>query len=343
MNCLFSTRRTYACLLVVLAATANLALTAADTLTFTNPVAASGADPWVVQTNGAYYFCQSRGGRGVWVGKTARLEDLGRCDWAHVWSPPRGTNYSRELWAPELHYLRGAWYIYLAADDGDNANHRMFALKGTTQNPQDPFQFAGQLKLPDNRWAIDGTMIGITNQLYFVWSGWEGDRNVAQNLYIAAMKDPLTPVGPRVCISRPDHPWEQHGDPLVNEGPEALWHGSKLFLIYSASGSWGDDYCLGQLTWNGGDPLQPASWSKKPIPVFSRTPDVLGPGHCSFVKSPDGTQDWIVYHAAKYSGAGWNRNVRIQRFTWNPDGSPNFGTPVSPGLPLPIPSGPTRP
>ena len=85
--------------------------------------------------------------------------------------------------------------------------------------------------------------------------------------------------------------------------------------------------------------MRAESWSKKPQAVFSRTTEVFGPGHCSFVKSPDGSEDWIIYHAAKYSGAGWNRNVRAQKFTWNKDGSPNFGVPISTGIPLPLPSG----
>jgi GH43 family beta-xylosidase len=85
--------------------------------------------------------------------------------------------------------------------------------------------------------------------------------------------------------------------------------------------------------------MRAESWIKKPGPVFSRPADVFGPGHCSFVKSPDGREDWIIYHAAKYSGAGWKRNVRAQQFTWNADGSPEFGTPVSTGIPLPTPSG----
>lgn len=84
--------------------------------------------------------------------------------------------------------------------------------------------------------------------------------------------------------------------------------------------------------------LDPKSWVKKSEPVFSRTKDVFGPGHCSFVKSRDGTEDWIIYHSAKTSGAGWNRQVSIQKFGWNIDGSPDFGRPVSPGVPLPVPA-----
>ena len=216
----------------------------------------------------------------------------------------------------------------------------MFVLEGSSQNPQAPFVFRGKLSAPTDRWAIDGTVLQMPgDKLYFLWSGWDGTENVAQNLYIAPMSDPLTISGERVCISRPEHDWEKRGQPLINEGPQVLWHGDKLFVIYSASGSWGDDYCLGQLAWSGGDVLDSKSWVKKPTAVFSRAEKVFGPGHCSFVKSRDGSEDWIVFHTAKYSGAGWKRQVQTQRFTWNPDGSPKFGEPVPVGVPLLVPGG----
>lgn len=312
--------------------------------TFTNPIVTRGADPWVIQWHGHYYFCQSREGRGVWVNKAARLEEIGKGAWKQVWSPPSGQPYSREIWAPELHYLLGKWYIYVAADDGRNQNHRMYVLEGASQDPQGRFEFKGQLALKPDRWAIDGTVLELRDgRLYFIWSGWEGTENVAQNLYCAPMKDPLTIAGERVCISKPEHNWEKRGSskdlPTINEGPQVLWNGDKLFLIYSASGSWSDDYCLGQLTWTGGDVMSASSWVKKPVPVFARTKDVFGPGHCSFAKSPDEREDWIVYHAARRPGSGWDRDVRIQPFTWASDGSPRFGEPLAPGVPLTMPSG----
>jgi GH43 family beta-xylosidase len=304
---------------------------------FTNPICV-GADPWVFRHHGHYYFCQSRGG-GIMVARSDRLEEIGRGRWVRVWTPPAGLP-ARELWAPELHRLRGKWYIYVAADDGENRNHRMIVLEGTTPDPQSPFVSKGRLAATTDRWAIDGTVLEMPgDRLYFVWSGWEGTRNVAQNLYIARMSDPWTIAGERVCISRPEFDWEKHGEPLINEGPEVLRHGQRLFLIYSASGSWGDDYCLGRLDWTGGDPLRPESWVKHPRPVFARTPDVFGPGHCSFTTSPDGREDWIVYHAARRKGSGWDRNVRIQPFRWNRDGTPDFGRPISPRVSLPVPSG----
>ncbi|HUA36931.1 MAG TPA: glycoside hydrolase family 43 protein [Candidatus Sulfopaludibacter sp.] len=311
---------------------------AADT--FTNPIAPSGADPWMIRHGDDYFLVQSRGGHEICVGRAANPVDIGKSRWVTVWKPPSSGPYARQIWAPELHYLQGKWYVYFAADDGNNVHHRIYVLEGTSQNPQNPFVFRGELKLPDDRWAIDGSLFTLSNRLYFIWSGWSGTSNVDQRIYIAELADPLTPIGKSACISVPQYAWEKRdGPPWVNEGPEALRHGGRLFIIYSASGSWADNYCLGQLAFTGGNPLRLESWIKKPEPVFCRTRDVYGPGHCCFVKSPDGTEDWIIYHAAKYSGAGWNRNLRAQKFTWRADGSPDFGTPVSAGVPLPRPAG----
>jgi len=307
--------------------------------TFANPIAASGADPWMIRQGDDYFLVQARRGH-VAVSRAASPVEIGKSTFKTVWTPPMDKPYSQEVWAPELHYLQNKWYIYVAADDGNNDHHRMYVLEGTTQNPEDPFVFRGELKLPDDRWAIDGSAFTFSNRLFFIWSGWAGDKNVDQRIYIAEMSDPLTIKGGRTCIALPEADWEKRdGPPWVNEGPEALQHDGRLFIIYSAAASWADNYCLGQLTFTGDDPMRAESWVKKPAPVFSRTKDVYGPGHCCFVKSPDGTEDWIIYHVAKFSGAGWNRNLRAQKFTWSTNGEPAFGMPVSTGVALPVPSG----
>jgi GH43 family beta-xylosidase len=268
---------------------------------------------------------------------------MGTAPFVPVWKPPASGPYSRNIWAPELHHLRGRWYIYFAADDGRNENHRMFVLEGDAVDPQRPFSLKGKVASADDHWAIDGTVLQMpTNELYFIWSGWEGTNNVAQNLYIAPLANPWTISGPRVRISHPERDWEAHGTPRVNEGPEVLWHGTNLFVIYSASGSWTDHYCLGQLRFGGGSVMEPSSWVKHPSPVFSQNEVAWGPGHASFVKSPDGLEDWIVYHAAQWRGSGWKRDIRVQPFGWNPDSTPNFGQPISPGTPLPMPAGTER-
>lgn len=160
------------------------------------------------------------------------------------------------------------------------------------------------------------------------WSGWEGDENVAQNIYVAHMSDPCTIDSERVCISVPEYAWEKHGRPDVNEGPTVLQHGGKTFLVYSASGSWTDYYCLGMLTLVGDDPMDPDHWEKESRPDFQMDEGVCyGPGHSSFSTAIDGSV-WMIYHGNLVSGSGWNgRSVRISPVTFDENGTPDFGKP----------------
>jgi GH43 family beta-xylosidase len=115
-------------------------------------------------------------------------------------------------------------------------------------------------------------------------------------------------------------------------------------LTYSASGCWTDYYELGLLrAKSDANLLDPKVWTKSKTPVLTESPEAhaYGTGHNGFFKSPDGTQDWIIYHANNESGQGCgdHRNPRAQPITWNADGTPNFGRPVAIGVPIPAPSG----
>ena len=315
--------------------------------TLVNPIVAAysddgSADPSIVWRDGYYHYCRSLPGGAIGIAKARRLQDIGRVPIVTVWTPPPGTAYSRQVWAPELQYLRGRWVVYFAASDGDNANHRMYALEGPADNAQGAYAFKGKVAAPTDRWAIDGLAIEHAGALYFVWSGWRGaDDGFPQVLYIAPMRDPWTISGERREIAAPDRAWEAVGAPLL-EGPAVLHRDGRIHMTYSASGSWTDDYKLGLLTFSGGDILDPKAWVKQPGPVFVKRPEAgaYGPGHNTFVKSPDGTQDWIVYHSIDVSGGGWRqRSVRAQHFGWTGDGLPDFGRPVPVGVALPEPSG----
>src|SRR5688500_5970473 len=155
---------------------------------FTNPLY-HGADPCVVRHGGAYYACQTGPGNCIEIWKSPTLTARG--ERRVVWTAPdRGWNRA-QVWAPELHRIDGRWFIYYAASSGHNAAHRMGVLAATTDDPQGPFEDAGQLYTGDhldtsaqNRWAIDGTVLTLRDRLYFAWSGWEDHRDV-QHLYLA--------------------------------------------------------------------------------------------------------------------------------------------------------------
>jgi len=320
---------------------------------FHNPVKQSGADPWNTYVNGYYYYTNTTASN-ITIWKTKNLADLANAEKKIVWTPPAGTAYSRNLWAPEIHYIQGKWYVYFAADDGDNHNHRLYVLENASPDPlQGSWTFKGKISTADDHWAIDGSVFETDGQLYMIWSGWQGTGNGEQDIYIAKMDTPWSLEGERVLISAPQYPWEKHGDLNndpeishldVNEGPQILIHANDIFLVYSASACWTDTYALGLLRAKKGDNLlDPSSWKKDPDPVFKQSPTngVYGTGHNSFFKSPDGREDWILYHANSNpgDGCGGKRAARMQPFTWNPDGSPNFGEPVSESTALPLPSG----
>lgn len=80
---------------------------------YSNPLLTSGADPYAIYHDGVYYYTQSMYDHlSIW--KTKDITDLRHARSKTVWLPDDLTN-SRDLWAPELHYLDGKWYLYYAA------------------------------------------------------------------------------------------------------------------------------------------------------------------------------------------------------------------------------------
>lgn len=304
--------------------------------TFRNPILpAPSSDPWIIRHDGVYYHCESRRQNSIWIRRTRNLTEL-QADEGHlVWTAPATGGNSNSVWAPELHRIDGRWFIYFAADNGLNKNHRLWILESATNDPTGPYLCRGSLET--GGWAIDPTLFTHSGALYLLWSGWPGRENGWQNLYIARMDSPLKVATPRSLIAQPEEPWERV-DMAICEAPQILQREGRTFLIYSASGSWTCDYCLGLLELTGTDPLNARAWTKHGR-VFHKTDRVWGIGHCSFVRSPDDAEDWIVYHAKSKRKEGWNdRDVRAQRFTWTLDGRPNFGAPVPAGVPMNIPS-----
>ncbi len=342
-----------ACVLIL----ANVTLLIADD-TFTNPLLSSGPDPWVIYHQGDFYYVKSGSTSSIVLLRTPDITDLRNAFSQTVWKAPSGTDHSKEVWAPEIHRIDDKWYIYFAADDGDNKNHRMFVLENTAD---DPFQgeFVMKAKIQTDagdNWAIDGSVFEHNDELYFLWSGWEQpkDRVETANIYIAHMSNPWTIDSDRVRLSTPEHDWERHwriagvGAPenpvYVNEGPQFLKHGDKLHIVYSASGCWTPNYALGLLTADvSSDVLDSTAWIKSKAPIFEQSAEngVYGPGHNSFFKSPDGTQDWILYHANDNpnDGCGKKRSPRAQPIAWTEDNMPVLGVPVATATGLQKPSG----
>ena len=298
-----------------------------------------GADPFVLKTEGGYLYTKTTGSD-ICLGMTDSILKLGACSEKVVFRPDGGL---KDLWAPEIWSLDGRWYIYFAAVVPGEEMHHMYVLENSSEDPMQGEWTCLPLAGMDDKFAIDGTVFELNEKRYFLWSGWEGDTNIRQDLYLAEMVSPIQVKEEKICLSVPEYPWETVGNPLVNEGPEILIKGNTVNLVYSASGSWTDDYCLGLLTMHADDdPKIPGNWIKHEMPILEKSGDVYGPGHNCFTVSPDGTQDLIVYHAARWKGAGWTRNVRFGYVAFEDSGSIARMQPVSGEDRLPVPSGSGR-
>ena len=316
--------------------------------TFTNPLLNSAPDPFVFKQDTNYYYLHTLGNR-IQIWKTSKMSRLKDVTPMTVFTPPANGGNSRDIWAPELFFLNGKWYIYYTGSDGNDRTHRMWVLENESDDPtQGTWVDKGQLMTrPTDLWSIDGTILQQDTTLYMIWSGRPfaaGPTDLTQNLYISKMSNAFTLTGPTVLISSPQNEWERRGFP-VNEGPEILHNpAGRVQLIYSGSYCGDDRYSLGLITLKeGGDPMIPANWTKSANPVFTglASANAYGAGHNGFFKSRDGKEDWIIYHANSSAGEGCDdsRNVRMQKFTWTADGLPSFGEPVATGRAIAIPSG----
>ncbi len=328
------------CIVMAMLFSASIANAEDASRTFVNPVYA-GQDPYImVGPDGAYYQAASiRGDRGIRVYRSEKLTDRG----IHrdVYHAPDEGPYRDQLWAPEIHYLDGKWYIYTCADDGDNANHRVIVLKADTDDPLGSYHQAAVLKTPG--WAIDATVAKFANgKRYCIWSAWpkEVTPDSTQHLFISEMESPTKLIGPIVDLSTKMYPWETAGRPAgLNEGAQVLRRNGKTMIIYAASGSWTPDYCFGLMTLEGDNAMDADAWKKHPKPWFSRANNVYGPGHGCLVASPDGKEDWLAFHSSIDPKGSWNRCISLKKVTWNDEGLPVAGEPVAWGEPLAVPSG----
>lgn len=271
-------------------------------------------DPFIFKKDGLYFHVFSQDGMSISISSSPTIEGLNNAEAKVVYTPLDNEKHSKELWAPELHIIDDKCYIYVACDDGNNYNHRMFVLENGSNNPMDEYKMHGKITDSTKRWAIDGNVVNFNNQLYFFWSGWEGTRNVRQSIYVAKMSDPYAISSERVMISTPTYDWEKigctsedvEGKPYINEGPFAFVYKDELYVAYSASGSWGTGYCIAFLKLLGDNPLDNKKWYKYQDPVLSSNNIVKGAGHPSIIIDND--KLIIFFH-------GWEKEC--DKIQWN--------------------------
>lgn len=333
---------------------------------YTNPIIYHRADPFIYRhTDGTYYFTASHTDmehnldgkyqyRNVTIRKAASLEDLAdgcgkyeeRVIYAREALPG---DCSPHIWAPEIHYIDGAWYVYVTTTVDEN---NLWAIRPHVLQCVDADPMTGEWKnlgtvktttddsIAFTDFSLDHTVLQHKGELYMFWAEKHPDLS---DIYAAKMTNPWTIDSSRVTkVVEPKFNWEVHGFPVC-EGPGFLVRNGKIFMTYSASGT-DSLYCNGLLTASeDADLLDPASWTKSPFPVFqsSKATGQFGPGHNSFTVDEEG-HDILVYHARQeehylFVEEGYEplydagRNTSLMRIYWNSDGTPNFSVPAPSG------------
>lgn len=314
---------------------------------FLNPVLSKeqGPDPFVYKHTDGYYYgmhtVMDANGytHKVVLYKNKTLSDLySNGEKKYVFETPKDGKWNGgDVWAPEIYNFDGVWYIYYSV------NFKIGILSNTNANPMDgEWKDEGRI-LKNEAWAIDASIFKQNNKMYITWSGIPKDG--MQRIYVQEMSSPLTVTGKKLELSKPDLEWEykyKNEDFTTNEGPIALQRNGKTFIIYSGNSCISEAYTLGMLTIDEkADPMVKENWTKSKEPVFksSKENKMWGPGHNGFTVSPDGIEDWIVYHTLLTSSFGAKRYLCMQKFTWNADGTPNFGEPQGRVEALKKPSG----
>lgn len=312
---------------------------------YRNPLVEQRADPWIYKhQDGFYYFTASVPEYDrIEIRRSATIQGLDAAEPVAAWHKHDSGPLSANIWAPEIHYIAGKWYIYFAAARTTETkeglfDHRMYALENSSANPlEGEWTERGQIRTRWESFALDATTFEHRGEQYYVWAQKDPEIDGNSNLYISKMSNPWTLTGEQVMISTPEYPWETAGF-KVNEGPAVLKRNGRIFISYSASAT-DHHYCMGLLSADDtADLLNARSWAKSPVPVFATSEESgqYGPGHNSFTVSEDG-RDVLIYHARNYKEITGdplydpNRHTRAQHFGWNADGTPNFGIPVKDG------------
>lgn len=314
-------------------------MSAEKNMFFNEPWILQRADPYVCFQDGWYYFTASVPAYdGIILRRSKTLAGLAEAEEKRIWEKHASGPMSEHIWAPELHFLFGKWYIYFAGGEAENIwNIRPYVLECQGMDPyEDEWREMGKMRrAPEDEFSfeafsLDATIFENKGKYYYIWAEKVSVGPQISNLYIAEMESGYQLKTVQVLLTTPDYDWERHGF-WVNEGPAVIHHGGKIFVTYSASDT-GINYCMGMLTADeSSDLLDPLSWKKERYPVLKTDYDleVYGPGHNSFTVDEEGN-DIMVYHARKEAEIEGNplynpnRHAMLMKIRWDEEGRPVF-------------------
>lgn len=253
------------------------------------------------------------------------------------------------LWAPEVAYHGGKFYMYFSAGGHEGEGHQLRVATAT--RPEGPFEDSGAVLTPDDPFTIDAHPFRDADGNWYLYYcrdflDEEGGR-AGTGIVVDRLLGMTRLAGERRTVVRPFADWQLYErrrrwygrvwDWYTAEGPFVRERDGRYYCLYSG-GAWKEpNYGVSYVV--SDDPMGPFV----PDPGAERGPEVLrtlpgsvvGPGHASVVSAPDNLHDHIVYHA--WDPDHTKRLMRVDRLDWKEDG------PSSPGPTLEAQPAPSLP
>lgn len=270
----------------------------------------NAADPFVITVGDTFYMYATN------------ANDQGDCSYLQVWESknltdwtnkgicyqPKRTNWAIDgLWAPEVIFKDGTYYLYYSGWDIKRGGHQIGVA--VSDNPLGPFEdFVGDTA----NGYMDGSVAPIRfdfpvidaspfidedGSAYLLFT--KDQVNGVSSSYIARLNSDMATIDKSsiTLLIEPSLDWEKESTTSFwNEGPFLYKHEGKYYLFYSANYYMSRSYCIGVAV--SDNPFGPFVKQEDPVMMTQYSWDyVSGTGHCSLFKSPDGKEVFMAYHS----------------------------------------------
>jgi len=325
---------------------ANIQLLETDSVTYQNPSNIRHiGDPFYLREGDMYYCYATSAPDGFKVWQSPDMINWEEVGYAYRKEPDSWA--VSEFWAPEVWKHDGLFYMFYTGRWRDNMSLRTgLAVSG---DPTGPFRDVKNAPFFDPGYAtIDATVFfddNGRNYMYYVIDVADNIINGSPQSHVAVVElseDLSNVISEPKTVLIADQDWEFNAglDQTWNEGPVMLKHDGRYYLFYSANMFSDPAYCVGYAVSN--DPM--GEFCKHEVPVLWHTepagekniPLVSGPGHNSFVLSPDGSELFIVYHTHMHpESPSGERQACMDRLGFRDDGSVFCNGPTVAKTPVP--------
>ena len=307
---------------------------------FSNPVCTAYlADPFCFLHDGTYYAvgtgAAEAGGTALPEKVVPMIKSQDLQHWNEVGPVlvPPTEERGGAFWAPEMAYQDGVFYLFYHP----NGNGHGFRVRvATSRSPEGPFLDTGQpmTDVLDNPFAIDSHAFRDEDgQWYLFYATDFYDEDATTFRGTALVVDRLVSMtelaGQPQVVMRAHWQWQifernrsmggRVADWYTLEGPSVVKRGGKYYCFYSGGNYQNDTYGVDYLVADRvTGPWREAGQFRGPQIMRSVPGKVIGPGHNSVVSSPDGREDFIVYHA--WDPAMTARQMWVDPLEWTPEG-----------------------